>query len=141
MGEKEQRGDRISGTIRGDVSGQVAIGKGIRQVQSRGAPAGEVSEEERAQVRALFEQLKQKVAAEAPAAEKEPALRRVEEVEETLTSKEPDPTTIELVKRWFVKHVPQLAGAVVSLVVHPLVGKLAEAAASGLSEEIRRRVA
>jgi hypothetical protein len=46
---------------------------------------------------------------------------------------------MEYVKRWFVKNLPGLAGAVTSIVVHPIVGKLVEAAGDALAAEFRRR--
>jgi hypothetical protein len=88
---------------------------------------------------ALLAELRAKVEAEAPPEKREPALSRVEELKETLTSDEPDPTTLELVKRWFVKNVPKLAGAVASFVVNPIVGKVVEAAGEGLSAAVREK--
>ena len=68
------------------------------------------------------------MAAEAPPEKKDAALEWVEELGEALTAGELDLTTMEYVKRWFVKNLPGLAEAVTSVVVHPIVGKLAEAA-------------
>ena len=48
-------------------------------------------------------------------------------------------TTMEYVKRWFVKNLPGLAEAVTGVVVHPIVGKLVEAAGDALAAEFRRR--
>jgi len=52
---------------------------------------------------------------------------------------EPDLTTMEYVKKWFVKNLPALAGSVTSLVVHPVVGKLVTAAGDAAVAEFNRR--
>jgi formate dehydrogenase maturation protein FdhE len=137
MSEEKKSGDSISATI-GDVSdaSQVAIGHHINQSQTYGAPP---TEAEMAQLRQMFEELKTKIAQEAPPAEQEKALERVDELEAAVTAKEPDLTTMEYVKNWFVKHLPSVAGSVVGLVVHPIVGKLVEAGGDALASTFRKR--
>ena len=137
--EQEKSGDVIRATISGDVSGQVAVGKGITQTQTIGAARPEVTEADLAELRRILADLRAKVAAEAPPDKKDTALERVEELEEAVIAEEPDLTTMEYVKRWFVKNLPELAGAVTSVVVHPIVGKLVEAAGDVLAAEFRRR--
>jgi hypothetical protein len=139
MSEQERSGDVIRTTISGDISGQVAVGKGITQTQTIGAARPQVTETELAELRQALADLKAKVAAEAPPEKKDAALERVDELEEAITAEEPDLSTMEYVKRWFVKNLPGLAGAVTSIVVHPIVGKLVEAAGDALAAEFRRR--
>jgi plasmid stabilization system protein ParE len=139
MSEQEKAGDVIRATISGDVSGQVAVGKGITQTQTIGAAPPEVTEADLAELRQVLVGLKAKVAAEAPPDKKVAALERVAELEEAVTAKEPDLPTMEYVKGWFAKNLPGLAGAVTSVVVHPIVGKLVEAAGDALAAEFRRR--
>lgn len=139
MSEQERSGDVIRATISGDISGQVAVGKGITQTQTIGAAQPQVTETELAELRQALADLKAKVAAEAPSEKKDAALERVEELEEAITAQEPDLPTMEYVKRWFVKNLPGLAGAVTSVVVHPIVGKLMEAAGDALATEFRHR--
>jgi hypothetical protein len=139
ISEQEKSGDVIRAVISGDVSGQVAVGKGITQTQTVGAARPEVTEAELAELRQTLADLKARVEAEAPPEKKEAALERVEELEEAVTAEEPDLTTMEYVKRWFVKNLPGLAGTVTSVVVHPIVGKLVEAAGDALAAEFRRR--
>jgi len=138
MPEKKE-GDVIKATITGDVSGQVAVGKGIKQEQTISVVKPEVTEEDLAALRAMLAELKAKVEAEAPPDKKEAAVERLQELEEAVTSKEPDLTTMEYVKRWFARNLPSLAGAVTSVVVHPIVGKLVEAAGDAVAAEFRRR--
>jgi hypothetical protein len=122
-------GDHINAQISGDVSGQVAVGKDNVQTQATGDSALKaLTPEEREQLAALFADLRVRVRGEAPPDVRDRALDRVDELEDAVTGEEPDPTTLQLVRRWFAKHAPALAGAVTSLVVHPLVGRLVEAA-------------
>jgi len=137
--EQDPSSDVIRATISGDISGQVAVGKGITQVQSIGATRPQITEADLAKLRQILTDLQAKVAAEAPPEKKDAALERVKELEEALTAEEPDLTTMEYVKGWFVKNLPGLAGAVTSVVVHPIVGKLVEAAGDALAAEFRRR--
>ena len=78
-------------------------------------------------------------AQEAPPAEKEKALARVDALEEAVTAKEPDVTTMESVRNWFVKNLPSVAGSVVGLIVHPLVGKLVEVGGDAITTTFRKR--
>ena len=139
MGEQKASGDDIRATISGDASGQVAVGKNITQTQSIGEASPAVTEAELEELRQLFVELKERVEAESPADKRDAALERVEELEESIVAEEPDLTTMEYVKRWFGKNLPGLAGAVTSIVVHPIVGKLVEVAGDALAAEFRRR--
>jgi len=139
MSEEKKSGDNISATI-GDVSdrSQVAVGHHIKQSQVHGAPPV-MTEAEMVQLRQMFEDLKAKIAQDVPPAEKEKALERVDELQEAVTAKEPDLTTMEYVRNWFVKNLPSVAGSVVGLIVHPLVGKLVEVGGDALASTFRNR--
>ena len=136
MSETGHTGDRIEATISGEISGQVAVGKHITQQQTIGAARQEVTPEERAELQRLLDELKTQIEAEAPAEKKDAALERVQELEEELGSEKPDLSTMAYVKRWFGKNLPKLAGAVTGVIIHPIVGKLVEAAGEGLSEKL-----
>jgi len=138
MNEQPKPGDSIQATISGGVSGQVAVGKKIAQTQiSTSRP--EVTEADRAELRQLLADLRAQVAANAPPGEKDAALERVDELGEAITAKEPDLTTMEYVTRWFGKRLPQMAGLVTGVVVHPVVGKIVEAAGDLLANEFKQR--
>lgn len=139
MNDEKKSGDNISATI-GDVSdrSQVAVGHHIEQSQVHGAPPV-MTEEEMVQLRQMFEDLKAKIAQDVPPAEKEKALERVDELQEAVIAKEPDLTTMEYVRNWFVKNLPSVAGSVVGLIVHPLVGKLVEVGGDALASTFRQR--
>ena len=139
MSDENQRGDSFNVTV-GDVDGrsQVAVGKGIEQSQTdiAGPP---LTEEEMAQLRSLFDDLRRKIEQEAPAGEKETALEHVKELEEAVVAKKPDVSRMENVKKWFGKNLPALAGSVVSLIVHPLVGKAVEVGGEVIASTFRKR--
>src|SRR5512145_3576963 len=105
MSDQKKSGDNISATI-GDVSdrSQVAVGHHINQTQAHGAPPV-VTEQDLAQLRQMFEELRTKIAQEVPPAAKDKALERVDELHEAVTAKEPDLTTMEYVKNWFTKNL------------------------------------
>lgn len=127
-------GDAISANISGNISGgQVAVGKDIAQNQTVGTAA--ISNEELAQLKTAFTELEAEVAAQAPPERRAAAVERVAELEQAVLADEPDVTTIQYVGRWFRSNLPQLAGSVLSLVVHPIVGKLVGAAGDALVAE------
>lgn len=127
----------IQVTISGGVNGQVAVGENISQQQQVGVTA--VSAAELAEFRELLKQLQAKIISETPPDKKEAALERVQELEQAITEEKPDLSTMEYVKNWFGKNVPALAGAVTSVVVHPIVGRLVETGGDLLVSEFQRR--
>lgn len=140
MSDSDQRGDHVTGTITGNVSGQAAIGKGINQRSTAGAPAGAPTEAELADFRRLLEELRAQVAAEAPPEVRAAAAERVGEMEAAVTAGgEPDLDTLAYVRKWFARNLPSLAGAVTSVVIHPLVGRLVTAGGDAAVAEFRRR--
>ena len=146
-------------TINGGIhiaggSGQVAVGQGINQIgtiaaqqvivgtgntQTVGAARPEITQADLAALRQALADLKAQVEAQAPPEKKNAAIGHVDELEEAVIAKEPDLTTMEYIKRWFAKNLPELAGAVTSVVIHPIVGKLVEAAGDALAAEFRHR--
>ena len=139
MAEEKSSQDNVHANITGDVSGQVAIGKGITQTQSIGTPAGQVTDAELGELKQLLADLKSQVEAQVPPDKQPAAVERLDELTEAVTAEQPDLTTMEYVKGWFAKNVPALAGAVASVVVHPIVGKLVSAAGDTLAADFRRR--
>lgn len=129
-----QGGDRISARITGSVSGQVAIGSTIRQMQSQG-PA-EVTEEERSKVRSLFAQLRSTVVDVAPADLRDGAVERVEELRQAVVAQPPNPTTIRYVNRWFARKLPELAPRVTSALADPAVAKMLKVAGDDVVGEL-----
>ena len=137
MNKKNRSTKGIHVTVGGDVSGQLAAGENISQMSTK--TTGEVTKAELEELRQLLATLRSKVEVEAQPDKKGAALERVGELEEAITEKKPDLSTMEYVKNWFVKNLPGLAGTVTSVVIHPIVGKLVEAGGDALVEEFHRR--
>lgn len=139
MDDGSKREGSIHGEVHGDVSGQVGIGRDIKQSQSIGKAPVPVTDEELATLKEQLAQLRELVSQQAPSEKQDAALERVEELSDAVTAGEPDLATMEYVKNWFGKNLPALAGAVTSVIVNPIVGKLVEAAGDAVAAEFRRR--
>jgi hypothetical protein len=138
MSNSNKSGDVISANIAGN-SGQIAVGKSITQNQVVSANPAIVTEAERAQLTRILTNLQAQVEIAAPPEKKEAALERVGELQEAITAEKPDLTTMEYVKKWFIKNLPTLSGAVTSVVIHPIVGKLVEATGEMLATDFLKR--
>ena len=137
MNKTDKPNQSISANITGNVSGQVAVGKNITQLKTEVHQA--VTPEEMDELRQVLAELRNKVASEAPADKKDAALERIDELEQAVTEKKPDLSTMEYVRNWFVKNLPGVAGAIISVVVHPIVGKLVEATGDALTSDFKKR--
>lgn len=126
----------ISGGVNGQ--GQVAVGSNIRQENH--APADvQPSEADLESLYQALEALRELVSATAPAEKQTSALERVDELATAVTAKKPDLNTMEYVRNWFARNLPGLAGAITSVIVNPIVGRLVEAAGDTLVAEFQRR--
>jgi hypothetical protein len=128
-------------TVEGDFNGQFAQGSQIQQERKAHGFKPEVTEQDLAEFRARLEELRAMVEAQAPADERAAAIARVDELEQAVTAEKPRVSTMEYVRDWFVDNVPKLAGAVTSVIVSPIVGKLVQAGGDLASAELRRRFA
>src|SRR5579859_4773115 len=140
MMSRQQPGDHIDVRIRGDVSGQVAAGKHIRQYKNVGKESSQVSTDDLAALRSVLDQLRAQVESAAPPEKKVAALERADELSEAVTAEHPDVSTMEYVRGWFGKNVPSLAGAMASVLSHPLVVKVMQAAGNDVLTEFERRL-
>ncbi|MGY1680309.1 hypothetical protein [Geodermatophilus sp. SYSU D01176] len=134
-------GDDFHVSIGGSVAegGQVAVGRDIDQRYTRIAQqAPAVTEADLAELRRAVEEVKARIRAEAPPEQQAAALERVDEIEQAVVAEEPDLTTLQYVRKWFVKNLPKLAGTVTGLVVHPVVGKIVEAAGDVAASQFRK---
>ena len=136
MNDEKRSGDSINATI-GDVSdgSQVAVGKGITQMQTRPV----VTAEDRAQLQQLFDVLRTRIEQEVAEGDKEKALERVDELNQAVTAKEPDLTTMEYVKNWFGKNVPSVASSILEFFSQPIVAKFVAAGGKALAATFRER--
>lgn len=139
MDDGSKQGASIHGEIHGNVSGQVGIGQDIKQSQLVNSSPAPVTEDELIRLKEQLAQLQETVSRQAPPEIQGAAVERVEELSQAVTASEPDLATMEYIKNWFVKNLPSLAGAVTSVIVNPIVGKLVEAAGDAVAAEFRRR--
>lgn len=135
MGE-EQAHATVRGTVSNVSGGQVAIGGTVTQTSTTVSPQGPTE----ADIAALLQQfaaLRTQVLAdpETPDA----AAGKLDELQAAVTAEQPELSTMEYVRDWFVKYAPKFAGAVTALVVNPIVGALVGAAGETLATEFKRR--
>ena len=119
-------------------SGQLAIGSGITQIHAVNAAKPEITAADREALSRMLADLRTLIDQRAPSEIKQSALERADELAETLAAPQPDLGVMGYVKQWFTRHLPQLAGAVTGVIVHPIVGKLVEAAGDGLAAVFKR---
>lgn len=131
-------GGDVRATVTGNVSGQVAVGTGNVQHQVVGGAA--VTGAELAELRALLAAARRDVADQAPADKRGPAIERLDELDEAIDGDDPDllRTTVEYVKRWFTRQLPDLAGTVVGVLVHPVLGRIVAAAGGAVADRPRK---
>ena len=139
MTEKKSNGDNVTANIKGDISGQVAVGKNIKQEQTIITENIQVTEAELDELKSVISDLKEKIKSEVSPDMQNAATERIEELEKAITEEKPDLTTMEYVQNWFVKNLPSIAGGVTSLVIHPIVGKLVQAGGDALVTEFNNR--
>lgn len=131
MSEQQKSGNYINANLSNiNNSGQIAVsGDGeIHQLMNTNATQVGITEQDLESLQQLIANLKAQVEAEAPPEKQTSATERVEELEKAIVSKKPNVNTIKYVKDWFAENLPKLAGAVSSVVIHPIVGKVVEVA-------------
>jgi hypothetical protein len=139
MGKDDKpEGDQIHGVVSGTVSGPVAIGKDIDQRQQVGEMNVAVTEAELDELRSEFTKLREQVAAGAPPEVRDKAVELVDQLQQDTVSEKPKPVTMRYVLDWFKDNAPKLAGAVTSVVVHPIVGRLVEAAGEAAADQFKQ---
>lgn len=136
MSSRKKRDD-IRVTI-GDRNTNLNVGKNNYQ-SIHDETKERVTEADLVVVQEIFADLKDLVKSQVSSDLQDSAVERVEELEEAVTSPEPDLTTMEYVKKWFGRNLPKLSGAVTSVLVNPIVGKVVEAGGEIAAEEVRRR--
>jgi hypothetical protein len=138
----EVRGDKIEGHVGHVGAGaQVAIGKQIDQTITH-APAA-LTAVERLDVERLVAELQDQLAGlDIPHTKKLVGGEFVGQLGEELTKTEepPDASTIKVAGDWLLKNVPALTGALTSLFVNPIVGKVVEAAGDLAAKWVKERL-
>ncbi len=127
MQQPEKRGSGVSINVGGGNYGALWAGDQNRVIVN--AKTGATTTLSPQDVRTLSDAiaaLRDRVASEAPPAQRAAALSQVAALETALLS-EPKVGRMEEVRNWFVKHLPSMLGAVTTLFVNPIVGKVVEA--------------
>ena len=127
----------IGGSVQ--EGGQVGVGRDISQsyVRTHTEGAAAVTEADLAELRRAVEAVKAQIVAEVPPDQQAAALERVDELQEAVVADEPDLTTLQYVRKWFGKNLPKLAGSITGLIIHPVVGKIVEAAGDLAARQFR----
>lgn len=130
MPDEPRQGDVSTGNINitgsiNNVSGNAAVGMDITQIQV-------------AELQRLFAALKAEVEREAPPDVRDEAIQQAEALEQATTASTPDVSVMVSVRRWFLEHAPKLVGAVTSVIVNPIVGKVVQMAGDAIAAEYRR---
>jgi hypothetical protein len=139
MTKRTGSGDDIRVNIQGGVGQGAQFIAGSGNTQTNTTTAAGASQAELEEVKKMLAQLMEDVRASSPPDKKEEAVGQVKELEDAITSPEPDIDRMSGVKSWFKRNIPKLAGSVVGVIVNPIVGKVVEAAGEGLAGEIQRR--
>jgi hypothetical protein len=142
MTEPTNRSGEVSVHVAGSITGPVAGVNYGTQIQKVDAPTGELTVADRAALGLLIDVLRARVAEEVPPDKRALAVERVAELQAAVATEKPDQKTLtkmEYVRDWFLENLPGLAGAVTSIVVHPIVGKLVATAGDSLVAEFQRR--
>jgi hypothetical protein len=141
MSDDRGPGEDIRVSIGGSVQegGQVGVGRDISQsyVRTHKEGTAAVTEADLAELRGAVEAVKNRIVAKVPPDQQAAALERVDELQEAVVAKEPDLTTLQYVRKWFGKNLPTLAGSITGLIIHPVVGKIVEAAGELAASQFR----
>jgi hypothetical protein len=108
----------IQVTVSGPMGGQLAVGNHNTQIQ---APPAALSDAELQRLRAAFEQLQARVAAEAPPQHWDQAMEQIAKLERAVFRDKPALDTIAEAPEWFERDTPKLAGLVRDQVVGPIM--------------------
>ena len=129
----QRQGDVISGVIR-DVNGQAAIGKDIVQTNIAAPPTAE----ELQTLTDAFAALRTEVEQQAPPDVREEAIRQADVLKDATLGPKPDVSLMAQARTWFLKHAPGLLGAVTTVIVNPIVGKVVQTAGDAVAAEYRK---
>ena len=136
MAKKQKSRPQVSWNSGNITGSQIVVGDGNVMVHNE-APT--VSPAELKRLRARFSSLKRQIETTLPEDKKAEALSKANELQAAVLDKKPNPSKMASIRNWFVKNAPGIAGAVTSVVVHPIVGKLVEAAGDAVASEFRKK--
>jgi hypothetical protein len=99
-----------------------------------------LSPEEVERLAAAFAGMRATVESEAPPEKRDEALAQAAALERAVVAEEPDPGRVRRALRWFRDNLPELAGAVTSVMVNPLVGQVVANAGEAVAAQFRDAV-
>ncbi|MEV0375689.1 hypothetical protein AB0I10_39100 [Streptomyces sp. NPDC050636] len=122
----------------GDVAGQFVVGSRNTVIHNEGAREAStpVTEAQLVGLRAEFMRLRSLIAELGEG--NRGAEERLDELEEAVTSAEPDVSVMVYVRNWFLRTLPALAGTVTALIADPVVGQLVQQTGDQLALEYDR---
>ncbi|WP_051022399.1 hypothetical protein [Nocardia pneumoniae] len=131
-------GDRYNIHVGGGVSGQFTVGRDntVSRIEA-GRDAVQVTAADMDALRSEFARVRVQLPPDTAVTDQ--ARDRLDELEKAVTAPEPDLSTMEYVRNWFVRNLPELAGTVTGLIVHPIVGRLVAGVGGALAAEFQRR--
>jgi hypothetical protein len=129
--------ESVTATVSNVSGGNIAIGHTVTQTSTVTSGAAPVSPQELAELKQEFADLRQQLLHDPEVPDE--AAAKLDQLQEAVTAPEPDIGTMERVRNWFLMHAPKVAGAVMALVVNPIVGSLVAAAGDAVSSEFRKR--
>lgn len=136
MAKKQKPQSQVSWKSGNITGSQIVVGDGNVVIHNEPPP---VSPAELKRLQGEFDNLKRQIEANVPADKKEEALAKADELQATVFDKKPNPSKMASIRNWFVKNAPGIAGAVTSVIVHPIVGKLVEVAGDTVANEFKKK--
>lgn len=136
---KPQTPGGVSISVGGSNFGAIWAGDQNRVIVNAktGATTTLTAEDIRSLSNAITE-LRDRVASEAPPAEREAALGQVAQLQAAILP-QPKVSRMEEVRDWFIKHLPSMLGAVTTLFVNPILGKIVEAGGEMAASAFQKR--
>ncbi|HVR47268.1 MAG TPA: hypothetical protein VMT95_11635 [Candidatus Binatia bacterium] len=87
---------------------------------------------------AAMTSLRDQIAAQVPAAQRDAALQQVNRLQDAILP-QPKIARMAEVRDWFIKNAPAVLGAVTAVFTNPIVGKIVEAAGEMAASAFRKR--
>ena len=85
-----------------------------------------------------IDQLRDRITSDVPPAQRDEALRQVAQLQSAILP-QPKVGRMQEVRDWFVKHLPSMLGALTSIFVNPIVGKIVQAAGEMTADAFHKR--
>jgi hypothetical protein len=137
MSKRDANGPNIN--VGGDNSGIISFGDENKlTVDRRVDKRTTISAQDAAALQSLIANLREQVTREAPEDQRIAALSKVDELNEAIATK-PSLHRMTAIRDWFAVHLPAMLGAVTSVFVDPLVGKIVEASGEIAADAFRKK--